>query len=131
MWIEVKKLCTNKITKDCTLNRKNIYSFAWEGIVPDDYSLISEKLFFNLDIDIDYKKNKIDNKIILIGQYDDKFWFFKIIKDTVKDSYYFSAKKPLLDNIHNLKISILDWYNIITRIEPEKLEIEYAVSRNR
>ncbi|MBU1076975.1 MAG: hypothetical protein KKH98_06770, partial [Spirochaetes bacterium] len=91
----------------------------------------SEKLFFNLDIDIDYKKNKIDNKIILIGQYDDKFWFFKIIKDTVKDSYYFSAKKPLLDNIHNLKISILDWYNIITRIEPEKLEIEYAVSRNR
>lgn len=130
MWIEVKNIYTDKITRDCTINKKNLYTFKWKKLVPEDYTLISEKLFFSLNLKIQYKKNKTSNKIILIGQYNNKFWFFKIIKDSHKYSYKFSIKKPLLESINDLKISILDWYHIIQKIEPLKLEIEYAISKD-
>lgn len=130
MWIEVKNIYTNKMTCDCTINKKNLYTFKWKKLIPEDCTLISEKLFFSLNLKIQYKKNKTNNKIILIGQYNNKFWFFKIIKDSHKYSYKFSIKKPLLEKINDLKISILDWYHVIHKIEPEKLEIEYAISKD-
>ncbi len=130
MAIKIKKSKTNKIIKETTVNKKNIYTIEWKNIIPDNFIIITEKLFFNFDLDIEYEENTKNNKIILIGQYNNKFWFFKIIKDSYKYSYEFSVKKPLLENIDNLRISIFDWYGIIKKIEPEKLEVEYAISKD-
>lgn len=126
--IKIKKEITSTFTKEITVNKKTMYNFSWHNILPENYNLISERLYFDLNLNIDYQYNKNNNKIILMGQYNEKFWFFKIIKDAHKYSYKFSAKKPLLENIDSLKISILDWYNIIKHIDVNQLEVEYAVA---
>ena len=127
--IEVKKINANEVTEDFTNNGKRIFVFKWDNILPDGYHLISEKIFFNLNFDIKYHEERENNKIILIGEHNDEFWFFKIIKDAHDYLYTFSVKKPLMENIKDLKIYLLDWYKNIKKIDPRVIEIEYAIAK--
>ena len=127
--IEVKKAYADEVSEDFTYNKKKTFVFKWDDILPDGKHLISEKIFFNLNFEIKYKEKRENNKIILIGEHNDKFWFFKIIKDAHEYSYVFSVKKPSIENIRDLKIYLVDWYSNIKKINPKKMEIEYAVAK--
>ncbi|MDD5066481.1 MAG: hypothetical protein PHF84_05485 [bacterium] len=130
MKIEIKSREPDEFTEDMTVDEKQLFAFKWNSITPANYSIISEKIFFHFDLDIRYNKETDKNKLVLIGEYNDKFWFFKIIRKKPSDPLAFNIKKPALEKIHEIKISIVDWYNVITKFNPVNIGIEYAVSRD-
>lgn len=129
MKIEIKKIKMDDFSEDLTGDDKQLFSFKWKGVTPAGFAVISEKFFFNFDIDIQYKRDTDRNKMVLAGEYNDKFWFFKILRKKANEPFSFEVKKPAIEKVHEIRISVIDWYNVITRFIPKDLEIEYAVAR--
>lgn len=129
LMIEIKKVIADEVIEDYTYKKRKVFIFKWGNILPDGKHFASDKIFFNLDFEIEYKAKRDNNKIILIGEHNDEFWFFKIIKDAHDYSYKFSIKKPLKESVKDLKIYLVDWYKNIKEIDVKKMEIEYAVAK--
>ena len=131
MGIEIKRKRSEEMIEEVIRKRRKVFVFKWNKILPRKSVLISDKIFFYLDFNIKYKKPGNDNKIILFGEFNDKFWFFKFINDSHEGTIKFAVDKPLMDKIHKLSIYIIDWYKIAKKINFKKMEIEYGVSRER
>ncbi len=129
MGIEIKRKRSEEMTVEVIKKRRKVFIFKWNNILPWKSVLISDKIFFYLDFNIKYKKPEDDNKIILFGEFNDEFWFFRFINDTQKETVKFAVDKPLIERIHKLQIYIIDWYKIAKKIDFKKMEIEYAVFR--
>ena len=127
MSIEVKRKRSDEVTVELIKKRRKIFIFKWDKIMPRKSRLISDQLIFHLDFKVKLKKTINNDKIILFGEFNDQFWFFRIIKDINDHTYELAVDKPLMEKIHSLKLYIIDWYSIIHKIEFNKMEIEYAV----
>ncbi len=120
---------------DVTYNEdseKNIYTIEWKDIIKknSDKHIISEVIFFKGNINITYKKNSKKREVIFLGEYDNKFWFFKILKKINKE-IIFEIKKPILDEVTSIKIFIIDWYNILNDIKIDDFSIEFAIAKRK
>ncbi len=127
MFIEV---ITKSATKILTATEnKKLYTIMWDNLVKDKKrKMISEFVYFDCSINLKYKKTKKEPKVIFLGEYNQKFWFFKIIKKIKNNSYQFEIKKPVYDNVENIQIFIIDWYDVIKELKINKFEVEYAIS---
>lgn len=129
MWIKTIIKDSNDFKEECTESGKKIYNFYFNDIKENKFKLISEEIFFDLNIDMTFKKDMDKNKIVLIGGYNNQFWFFKIISKNKKNPFVFSIKKPLLQEINQINLSIIDWDNVLTKFVPQKIVLEYAICR--
>ncbi len=129
MWIEVINKKIDKTIEEISENGKKLFTLVWYNLVPEDYFIISEYIYINLDINLKFKKKSSNGKVIIIGECNDKFWFFKIIKKANKKALQFSAKKPLYSIISSIKIIIVDWYDNLKSLKINDTEIEYAIGK--
>ncbi len=129
MWIKVINKKCDDIIEEISENGKKLFTLVWSDLVPKDYFIISEYIYITLDLNLKFKRKSNKNKIILIGECDDKLWFFKIIKKTNKQALQFSAQKPLYNIINSIKIIIVDWYGSLKTLKINETELEYAVGK--
>ncbi len=129
MQIKVINKKNDKTIEDISDSGKKIYTLVWYNLVEKDMIIISEYIYINLDVEIKFKKNSKEKKIVLIGEYNNKFWFFKIIKEGNSQSLAFSAKRPNNNFIDNINIAIVDWSNSISKLNINDANIEYAVGK--
>ena len=126
--ITIKRRYTTEIIHEIEYKGRKVFVLKWSRILPKGCEMASEKIFFNLNFEIKYKSLENPLKVILIGEQNNKFWFFKIIKEMKDNNYSFSAKKPLIEETNELKIYFIDWQKNIKNIIPKRMGIEYAVS---
>ncbi len=128
MFIDVVRKDAVKI--DYTTQEKKLYTIEWNNLIENNKNkMISEFIFFDCSLELKYKKIKKEPKLIFLGEYNDKFWFFKIIKKINKNKYVFEIKKPVYDSIKSIKVFIIDWYDVVKELKINEFVIEYAVSK--
>ncbi|MBN1898451.1 MAG: hypothetical protein JW827_06710 [Spirochaetes bacterium] len=108
---------------------KKLFIMKWDKLVPPDFFIISEYIYIHLDLSIQYNEKIKTDKIIMIGECNENFWFFKIINRSKDPLFQFMAKKPSDDIISTIKVIIVDWYGVINSLKINNTELEYAVGK--
>ena len=126
--MEIKKIQSQEMIKSFTDSGLKLYIFQWKEVLKNNCKLISEKIFFKLNLNIKQKSISNNDKIILLGECNDQYWFFKIFSDFKRGPYKFSIKKPSVTDIQDFTIYLIDWYSIIEEISPQEMEVEFAIT---
>jgi len=126
MSFEIKKIKSSNQGIEYITNRRKVFVYRFDTLVKAE-KIIEDKIFLNFDIKIQFKENRENNKFILYGENNGTFWFYKIIRINEIPPYKFLLDKPVGD-IRELNLYILDWYNVIKRIEMNKIEIEMVIN---
>ncbi len=113
MKIEIYNKKSDEFVEQLSVHEMSLFSFKWRNLNSSSLVIISDEIFFHLDLDIHYKKSGEQKKMILMAEYNNKFWFFKILNEPLKGAFSFSVKKPLLERINEINLFVIDWYKII------------------
>ena len=65
-----------------------------------------------------------------MGEHDNAFWFYRIIKDSHKYHFQFNVNRPAVDHFYELNLYIIDWYGIIKNVKADNMQMEYSVLKS-